>query len=134
MEYRHRTLEWYVDGADFEYDVVLVTGMRWAGKKTMLSSIDFVRLDEDLYKKTYYDCATKAPNAFFLDEVPVNVYEVQRVPELLYYLEDHLDFFRDPRGKVWLSSSRRLQINKILAKTIPHRYVSYQLLPYSIYE
>lgn len=108
MSYITRSLEKVVQQVTQEYPVVLVTGPRQVGKKTMLQKLmegtsrGYVSLD-DLNERAL---AKNDPELFLqLHKPPVLIDEVQYAPELFTYIKVYADTHHEP-GAFWLTGSQ----------------------------
>lgn len=119
-----------------EYPIVLVTGMRQAGKSTMLEHF----LDGDRKSVTLDDFQERAlaredPELFLqLHEPPVMIDEVQYAPELFPYLKIWADRNRDAMGGVWLTGSQPFSLMKLAGESLSGRVGIIHLLPLSQHE
>ena len=105
MDYIPREIEAEFRATCAEYPVVLVTGVRQAGKSTMLEHF----LEEGRRKVTLDDLDERAlareDPEFFLQShrPPVLIDEVQYAPELFPYLKIYADRNPGEMGAVWLT-------------------------------
>jgi len=117
-----------------QYPVVTLTGPRQSGKTTLCRAAfpdkPFASL-EPLDTRTF---ALKDPRGFlagFPDGAILD--EVQRVPDLLSYIQDRVD--RDPRpGRFILTGSQHFGLSQAISQTLAGRTAVLHLLPPSLGE
>jgi predicted AAA+ superfamily ATPase len=123
-----------LDKAMAEFPIVTVTGPRQAGKTTLIrehfSHLPYVNLEEP----TQRDFAQKDPN-LFLKQFPNGgiIDEVQRVPELLSYLQIIVDE-RKKAGQFVLSGSHQFTLMQSVNQSLAGRTAVLNLFPFSISE
>lgn len=119
-----------------EYPVVLVTGMRQAGKTTMLERfLDGTRKSMTLDDLQERALAREDPELFLQShEPPVMIDEVQYAPELFPYLKIWADRNRDAMGGVWLTGSQPFSLMKLAGESLSGRVGIAHLLPLSQHE
>lgn len=123
-----------LDKAMAEFPIVTVTGPRQAGKTTLIrehfSHLPYVNLEEP----TQRDFAQKDPN-LFLKQFPNGgiIDEVQRVPELLSYLQIIVDE-RKKAGQFVLSGSHQFTLMQSVNQSLAGRTAILNLFPFSISE
>ena len=117
-----------------EYPVVTILGPRQAGKttlaKTGLRGYEYSNLEVPETRQF----ATDDPKAF-LAQFKGNVIldEIQRVPELLSYIQDIVD--REQRnGQFVLTGSHQLALREAITQSLAGRTSILELLPFSIAE
>lgn len=136
MEYIRRDAEREFLSLCEEYPVVLVTGMRQAGKSTMLEHF----LDEQRKHVTLDDLQERAlaqedPELFLQShEPPVMIDEVQYAPELFPYLKIWADRHPDAMGDVWLTGSQPFSLMRLAGESLSGRVGITHLLPLSQHE
>ncbi len=117
-----------------EYPIVTILGPRQAGKTTLarqlLPDYAYVNLE---YPETR-DFARDDPKAF-LAQYPGKVIfdEIQRLPELLSYLQVAVDNQRE-NGRYVLTGSHQLALREAIAQSLAGRTAILHLLPFSIAE
>lgn len=117
-----------------EYPIVTILGPRQAGKTTLarqlLSDYDYVNLEHPETR----DFARDDPKAF-LAQYSGNVIfdEIQRLPELLSYLQVAVDNQRE-NGRYVLTGSHQLALREAIAQSLAGRTAILHLLPFSIAE
>lgn len=116
------------------YPVVTITGPRQAGKTT-LTRMEFPDYKYcNLENPEIRQFASDDPNAFF-DEFgyPLIIDKVQRVPELLSYIQTIVDE-RQKKGMFILTGSHQLDLNQAVTQSLAGRTALLHLLPLSIKE
>ena len=117
-----------------EYPIVTVIGPRQAGKTTLVRStlpdFDYVTLENPEMRQLAID----DPKAFF-KRYPSHVIfdEVQRVPELLSYLQGIVDD-KHENGQFVLTGSHQLALREAMTQSLAGRTGVLHLLPLSISE
>ncbi len=115
--------------------VVVLTGMRQAGKTTVLrrdaaftgrryvTFDDFAALEE----------ARRDPEGFVSGEGPLTIDEAQRCPELFVALKRAVDRDRRP-GRFLLSGSANFALLKEIGESLAGRAIHFELLPFGLRE
>lgn len=133
--YLPRTIEKEMPLLCERFKVLLVTGMREAGKSTLLrhlsgssrASISLDGFDER-------DLAAHAPKAFFRRHpLPLFIDEIQRAPELFLQLKAEVDC-SDAMGSAWLAGAQRFSLMKNVGDSLAGRLFEIRLMPLSLYE
>lgn len=126
-----RTLEARLRSAAAEQPVVVVTGPRQSGKTTLCRSVFPDRPYVSLEPLDQRDFARKDPRSFLASVREGAVLdEVQRVPELLSYLQEAVD--EDPSsGRFILTGSQNLLLLEAVTQTLAGRATMLELLPLS---
>ncbi|SRR5579883_90963 len=118
-----------------QYPVVTVTGPRQSGKTTLvkhvLPHISYVNL-EDPTTRALINQDVKAffeqyPNGLILDEI-------QRMPELLSYIQVLVDKTPDQTGLFVLTGSHQLELHQAISQSLAGRTALLTLLPLSLDE
>lgn len=133
--YLRRTVERAIPSLCKNFKVLLVTGMRQVGKRTLLQQLSeserqYITLDnfED------FELASHAPSAFFKQHaLPLTIDEIQRVPSLFRQVKAEVDKSTET-GKVWISGSQRFSLMKNVGDSLAGRLFEVHLMPLSIYE
>lgn len=116
------------------YPVVTITGPRQAGKTTLarMQFPDYRYCNLENPEIRHY--ASNDPNAF-LDEFkyPVILDEIQRVPQLLSYIQAIVDE-KDKKGMYILTGSHQFDLNQAITQSLAGRTALIHLLPFSIHE
>jgi len=116
-----------------EYPVVTITGPRQAGKTTLARSFsDYEYCNLELPENREF--AKNDPKAFlmqFSDRVILD--EIQRVPELLSYIQVIVDE-RKLNGQFILTGSHQLALKESISQSLSGRTALLHLLPFSIAE
>ncbi len=132
MTYFPREISSLVQEALGSLPVVVVTGLRQAGKTT------FLRSDPALADRRYYnlddfatlEAARREPEALLTGDEPVTIDEAQRCPELLVAVKRQVDAHRSP-GKVLLSGSANLALLGGVSESLAGRALYLTLEPFS---
>ena len=129
-----RTIQKELAVAAREYPVVTISGPRQSGKTT-LAKMQFPRHtycnleDPDIRRLASMD-----PRAFFKQyPAPMIIDEVQRVPELLSYIQVLADAAKE-RGQYILTGSHQLPLRQAVSQSLAGRTALLELLPLSINE
>jgi predicted AAA+ superfamily ATPase len=117
-----------------EFPVVTVLGPRQAGKTTLvkdfLSGYEYSNLEDPSIR----DFAKSDPKAYLAQfKGKVIIDEVQRVPELLSYIQLIVDECKQ-NGKFILTGSHQLQLQEAVSQSLAGRTAILNLLPLSISE
>jgi len=117
-----------------EYPVVTVTGPRQSGKTT-LTKLTFPDFNYcNLENPEIRQLAEKDPNAFFSRfPCPLIIDEIQRVPDLLSYIQSIVDLEKR-NGMFLLTGSQQLLLSESVSQSLAGRTALLQLLPFSIKE
>lgn len=133
MQYLPRETEAEFHALCNEYPIVLVTGMRQAGKSTMIEHF----LKEGQRKVTLDNLDERAlareDPEFFLQihRPPVMIDEVQYAPELFPYLKIFADRHPDEFGAIWLTGSQPYSLMRLAGESLAGRVGILHLLPLS---
>ena len=117
-----------------QFPVVTVTGPRQSGKTTLVQmqfpKYTYCNLEHPETRRL----AQSDPNAFFdLYPAPVIIDEVQRVPELLSYIQVRADA-SSKKGQYILTGSHQLALREAVSQSLAGRTALLELLPLSIAE
>lgn len=131
---RRRTIQSELEALAGEFPVVSIYGPRQSGKTTLARMTfpdkPWVSLeDPDARSRALHDARgflASFPNGAVFDEI-------QRVPELLSYLQGVVDADRRP-GRFILTGSHQAQLKKGVAQSLAGRTAVLTLLPYSLEE
>ncbi len=120
--YRPRELSGLVREALQSLPVVVVTGLRQAGKTTFLQQDPSFRGRRYLSLDDFatLEAARRQPEALLEGETPVTVDEAQRAPELLLTVKQLVDRNRSP-GRLVLSGSANFTLLKEVSETLAGR-------------
>lgn len=132
--YKHRTIEEEFLKLTTQYPVITLTGPRQSGKTTLCRTLfpdyRYVSLEKpDLRRRIEAD-----PNAFF-DGLKENVIidEVQRIPDLLSYIQVYVDEKQKP-GQFILTGSAQFELLESITQSLAGRTALLTLLPFSFGE
>lgn len=117
-----------------EYPVVTITGPRQSGKTT-LAQITYPNCNYcNLENPEVRHLAQNDPNAFFKAfKPPLIIDEIQRVPQLLSYIQTIVDA-KKANGMFLLTGSHQLLLNESVTQSLAGRTALLRLLPFSITE
>ena len=132
MTYRSRELAAIVSSALDSLPVVVVTGLRQAGKTT------FLLQEPSLRGRRYHtlddlatlEAARREPEALIDGEEPVTIDEAQRSPELLTVVKRAVDRRRTP-GRILLSGSANLALLQGVSESLAGRALYLTLRPFT---
>ena len=133
--YFHREIELKFKELYSQYPIVTLMGPRQSGKTTfvkhVLSDIPYVNLEDP----TIRQLITADPNAFF-DSSPDGLIldEIQRMPEILSYLQVRVDKQPDKTGLYVLTGSHQLELHQAISQSLAGRTAILTLLPLSLAE
>jgi predicted AAA+ superfamily ATPase len=135
MDYIDRTIARTLTQNAREYPVVTLTGPRQAGKTTLarheFPTYRYVNLELPEAR----ELALHDPRSFFEHySPPVIIDEIQRVPELLSYIQVDVDEHRDENGRYILTGSEQLDLRAKVSQTLAGRTALLQILPLSCFE
>ncbi len=117
-----------------EYPVVTITGPRQTGKTTLVKqsfpNYSYINLENPEVRKF----AESDPNAFFKTySPPLIIDEIQRVPELLSYIQIIVDK-ENQNGMFLITGSHQLLLNQSVSQSLAGRTALLHLLPFSFDE
>ncbi len=120
--YIQRTLERFIESANRQFPVLLVTGARQVGKTTLLSRLSktdrkFVTLDDPLAL-----ALAKEDPALFIQRYspPVLIDEIQYAPELLPHIKMAADRGNET-GMFWITGSQQFHLMKGVSESLAGR-------------
>ena len=116
------------------YPVVTLTGPRQSGKTTLVKSAFPEHHYCNLEHPEVRALATEDPKSFFaMYPEPLIIDEVQRVPELLSWIQVQVDETQKP-GSYILTGSHQFQLLEAISQSLAGRTALLRLLPFSISE
>jgi len=117
-----------------EYPVVTITGPRQSGKTT-LAQISYPNFTYcNLENPELRNLASNDPNTFFNSfQWPLIIDEIQRVPQLLSYIQTIVDSNKK-NGMFLLTGSHQLALGDAVNQSLAGRTALLRLLPFSISE
>lgn len=117
-----------------EYPVVTINGPRQSGKTTLARNLFPSHLYCNLENPETRLLAENDPKSFFKAFPPPAIYdEVQRVPELLSWIQTHIEE-KKVNGSYILTGSHQLELNASVTQSLAGRTAMLTLLPLSIDE
>ncbi|HFC30743.1 MAG TPA: ATP-binding protein [Oceanospirillales bacterium] len=117
-----------------EYPVVTILGPRQAGKTTLAKQVFGEHTYCNLEHPEIRRLAEDDPNAFFKRfRGNLIIDEIQRVPELLYYIQVMVDE-HEVKGQFILTGSHQLSLHESISQSLAGRTAILKLLPLSIQE
>lgn len=129
-----RTLRPILEDLVTKYPVVTVTGPRQAGKTTLCRAVFPDRPYVNLERPDVRELAREDPRGLlrrYPDGAVID--EVQRVPEILSYLQVRVDEVGEP-GQFVLTGSQNLLLSESIGQSLAGRTALLRLLPLSIAE
>ena len=117
-----------------EYPVITITGPRQAGKTT-LAQMTFPNYSYcNLEHPEIREIARTDPNALFkIYKTPLIIDEIQRVPQLLSFIQVIVDA-KPEKGSFILTGSHQLSLSEAVSQSLAGRTALLRLLPLSINE
>ena len=129
-----RTLEAVLRSAAAQYPVVTVTGPRQSGKTTLCRATFPDKPYVNLESPDVREFARTDPRGFLATYGAGAILdEIQRVPELLSYLQPLVDADQRP-GRFILTGSQQFEVMNTVAQSLAGRTAVLKLLPLSIAE
>jgi predicted AAA+ superfamily ATPase len=116
------------------FPVLTITGPRQSGKTTLIKHLFPEKNYISLENPDNYEIARNDPRGFlnrYLDGVILD--EIQRVPELLSYIQGIVDEYNIP-GMFILSGSQQFNLLSGITQSLAGRTAIYKLFPFSISE
>lgn len=129
-----RQIEKELKNLMLDYPVVTITGPRQSGKTTLakIAFPDYTYCNLEI--PDIRQLAQNDPHAFFNRfQCPIIIDEIQRVPELLSYIQGIVDT-KQQNGLFLLTGSQQLQLNESVSQSLAGRTAMLTLLPFSISE
>ncbi|MBN2803885.1 MAG: ATP-binding protein [Deltaproteobacteria bacterium] len=117
-----------------EYPVVTILGPRQSGKTTLAKTVltDYAYSNLEIPETRLF--ATEDPKAYLAQFLgPVIIDEIQRVPDLLSYIQGIVDE-ENIEGRFVLTGSHQLQLQEAVTQSLAGRTAILKLLPFSIAE
>lgn len=130
MTYRKRDIASMIEAALKEMPVVILTGLRQAGKSTFLQNDPFLR------NRKYYtlddfetlEQVKRSPETLIAGEGPMTIDEAQKAPELLTLIKREVDKNRKA-GRFLLSGSANFHLLKNVTESLAGRALYLNLSP-----
>ncbi len=116
------------------YPVVTLTGPRQSGKTTLVRQVFPNKFYTNLEDLDIRNLAKSDPRGF-LEQFPEGgiIDEIQRVPELLSYIQNIVDN-SEVKGLFILTGSHQMELNQAITQSLAGRTALLTLLPLSLYE
>lgn len=134
IQWIKRSIEAELTRACKEYPVVTITGPRQSGKTSLARRYCRGHAYANLELPEVRKLAQSDPKAFFSAwPAPVIIDEVQRVPELLSYIQVYADQ-TDKRGQYILTGSHQMGLAAAISQSLAGRTALLRLLPLSLAE
>lgn len=118
-----------------QYPIVTVLGPRQSGKSTLVKSLFPKMRYVNLEAPDDRQLIAKDPRAFLssLDASGTIIDEVQRLPELLSYLQVYVDE-QETNGQLILTGSHQVELHQAISQSLAGRTAILRLLPLSFSE
>ncbi len=117
-----------------QYPVVTLTGPRQSGKTTLAKQVCSGHAYVNLEEPDLRALASENPRAFLRRfPAPVIFDEIQRVPDLLSYIQVRVDEDRTP-GRYVLTGSNQFHLRSTITQSLAGRTALLTLLPFSLAE
>ena len=130
----HRSITEELKRSCSEYPVVTITGPRQSGKTTLARHYDQNYAYANLERPDIRKLAQTDPRAFFhAYPAPLIIDEVQRVPELLSYIQVLVDQTHI-HGQYILTGSHQMELTAAISNSLAGRTALLRLLPLSLQE
>lgn len=132
--YINREIEHEVLTGASGFPIVTITGPRQSGKTTMIKHLFPDKQYISLENPDHYEIAKTDPRGFlnkYLDGVILD--EVQRVPELLSYIQGIVDEYNTP-GMFILSGSQQFNLMSGITQSLAGRTAIFKLFPFNMWE
>lgn len=132
--YITREIEPYVKRLASFYPIVTVTGPRQAGKTTLIRHLFPSHKYFNLETSDVRELAMADPKAFLsIDRGPMILDEVQKLPQLLEYIQVEVDS-NPEKGRFILTGSHQPELAEAVSETLAGRTGMVELLPLSFAE
>ena len=131
--YIHRLLEKEILDASRYFSVITLTGPRQSGKSTLLKNIFPDAVYRSLEDPDNRKLAIEDPRGFLRsDSNELIIDEVQKMPELLSYIQGIVDEKKDI--KFYLTGSSNFALLKNVSQTLAGRTALFELMPFALEE
>ena len=132
-EYIHRLLEKEIIEASRYFSVITLTGPRQSGKSTLLKNLFPNALYRSLEDPDNRKLAVNDPRGFLKSNTnELIIDEVQKIPELLSYIQGIVD--EKKNMKFYLSGSSNFALLKNVSQTLAGRTALFELMPFALEE
>lgn len=132
--YIPREIEKEIQRGASDFPVLTITGPRQSGKTTMIKHLFPEKTYVSLENPDNYEIARTDPRGFLNQHMNgVILDEIQRVPELLSYIQGIVDEYNIP-GMFILSGSQQFNLMSGITQSLAGRTALFKLFPFSISE
>jgi len=128
----HRSLEKNLLKSIKKNSVLFITGPRQSGKTTLVRNLFKDYLYKNLENPEIRLFAYSDPKNFLNQSSKLVIDEIQRVPELLSYIQSIVD--EDKRKKFVITGSQNLLISQKISQSLAGRVAIFNLLPFTLQE
>jgi len=116
------------------FPVVTITGPRQSGKTTLLKNVFPDKKYVSLEDPDTRQLAASDPRSFLnQSDTGLIIDEIQRVPELVSYIQGIVDDLQKP-GHYILSGSQQFELSQTISQSLAGRTAILRLLPFSLHE
>ena len=132
-QYIHREIEKEILEVSRYFSVITVTGPRQSGKSTLLKNLFPKALYRSMEDPDNRKLALNDPRGFLRsDSNELIIDEVQKMPELLSYIQGFVD--ENKNIKFYLTGSSNFALLKTISQTLAGRTALFELMPFSLDE
>ena len=132
-QYIHREIEKEILEVSRYFSVITVTGPRQSGKSTLLKNLFPKALYRSMEDPDNRKLALNDPRGFLRSESnELIIDEVQKMPELLSYIQGFVD--ENKNIKFYLTGSSNFALLKTISQTLAGRTALFELMPFSLDE
>ena len=118
-----------------DYPVVTVTGPRQSGKTTLVQACFPRHAYANLERPDIRKLAQVDPHGFFAKfPAPIVIDEIQRVPDLVSFIQTAVDKNRKAKGQYILTGSHQAGLHQTVSQSLAGRTALLSLLPLSLQE
>lgn len=135
MKYLQRHIQEKLMALLAQYSVITIMGPRQSGKTTLVRQVlphfDYVNLEDPATRQII----SQDPRAFFEKHSKnLIIDEIQRMPELLSYIQVLVDEQADATGLFILTGSHQLELHQAISQSLAGRTAILTLLPLALSE
>lgn len=128
-----RTVEKKLKSLATQYPVVTITGPRQSGKTTLAKHCFSDYLYTSLEDPEVREYAHRDPRGFLAQATTMVIDEVQKVPDLVSYIQGIVDR-EDKPGQFILTGSHQFELTLTISQSLAGRTAMVKLLPFSMAE